>query len=239
MATSPESLVIVNSERPAGDMYTDFETMNSAPRIYTEVALASSLRNRHPDLSLTTVSTKTVDLLGFARAGNASAKLDTNGTYNIRHRIFEPATEREKYEGGPPGKLTDDVLFAHYTYTWKEHQFLIYIAKWRLAYTYETKLTYILHSPDEGKSTLEQCDITDGLILEAAAFLHRAHDEILVFDDSYWQKSNSLWKSVQNSTWDDVILDETMKTAMLTDMTSFFDGKEVYEGLGVPWKVRV
>ena len=62
------------------------------------------------------------------------------------------------------------------------------------------------------------------------------HDEILVFDDGYWRKSKELWKSVEHSTWDDVILDESMKKAIMGEIDNFFDSGERYARLKVPWK---
>ena len=45
-----------------------------------------------------------------------------------------------------------------------------------------------------------------------------------------------MWLAVQKANWDKVILDEKMKSALTGVVDKFFDSKDVYEDLGVPWK---
>ena len=79
-------------------------------------------------------------------------------------------------------------------------------------------------------------EATNKLLYEAGAWNHELHDEIYVFDGGFWQKSKELWEAVQKARWEDVILDEKMKTAIISDVENFFDNKETYERLKVPWK---
>jgi transitional endoplasmic reticulum ATPase len=48
--------------------------------------------------------------------------------------------------------------------------------------------------------------------------------------------SEALYRQVEKARWDDVILDEDMKVALQDIATKFFDSKDVYDDLGVPWK---
>ena len=77
---------------------------------------------------------------------------------------------------------------------------------------------------------------TEALMLAAGHYANEVHEEILVFDGGYWQKSKELWKSVEHSTWDDVILDESMKKAIMGEVKKFFNSREKYARLKVPWK---
>lgn len=45
-----------------------------------------------------------------------------------------------------------------------------------------------------------------------------------------------MYDEVQKAKWDDVILNEEMKTDLVDLMDKFFDSKSTYEDLGVPWK---
>jgi len=74
------------------------------------------------------------------------------------------------------------------------------------------------------------------LIKDATKWGSELHNEVWVFDGGYWQKSAELYRSVQKSTWDSVILDEDMKKALIADVENFFDGRQTYEDLKVPWK---
>lgn len=64
------------------------------------------------------------------------------------------------------------------------------------------------------------------------------HEEILVFNQGYWQKDHALWEEIQKSSWKDVILKEEFKLAIQNDISRFFDSEAVYKDLAVPWKVR-
>lgn len=47
----------------------------------------------------------------------------------------------------------------------------------------------------------------DQLLLAVGAWSAQLHDEVYVFDDGYWQKNSKLWESVQDASWEEVILD--------------------------------
>ncbi|CRK44937.1 hypothetical protein BN1723_016420, partial [Verticillium longisporum] len=80
---------------------------------------------------------------------------------------------------------------------------------------------------------------TDALItrsLTVSAWCSEVRNEILVYDGGWWQRSAELWDSVQSAKWENVILDESMKEALINDHLSFFNSHDTYEKLHVPWK---
>ena len=58
---------------------------------------------------------------------------------------------------------------------------------------------------------------------------------VYVYDD-YWGRSKVLYDQVKTASWDNVILNENMKKAITDLMHKFFDSKDTYKDLGVPWK---
>jgi transitional endoplasmic reticulum ATPase len=62
-------------------------------------------------------------------------------------------------------------------------------------------------------------------------------NEILVFDQGYWQKNAELWQNIQKSNWEDVILEKEKKQTIIDDVIGFFNGQKRYEEFNVPWKV--
>lgn len=50
------------------------------------------------------------------------------------------------------------------------------------------------------------------------------------------EKNKGLWRSVQDVSWDDVILDPAMKAKLIEDVQGFFDSQEMYQNFKVPWK---
>ena len=85
-----------------------------------------------------------------------------------------------------------------------------------------------LHSPS-----------TDELILAAAKWSNELHGAISVFDDGAWTENKDLWDSVQQSSWDDLILDPEMKKRITDDIKGFFLRKSLYSDFAIPWKLGV
>lgn len=77
---------------------------------------------------------------------------------------------------------------------------------------------------------------TTQLLLEAGKWNNELHDEIWVFDGGWWDKSAELWESIHKASWDDVILEKSMKDQIIADVDDFFGSREVYQKLKVPWK---
>ena len=78
-------------------------------------------------------------------------------------------------------------------------------------------------------------EATNKLIFEVGAWNSVLHDEIWVFDQGFWSKSAELYQSILKSNWEDIILDDDTKKAVRDDTLSFFDSRETYERLKVPW----
>ena len=57
-----------------------------------------------------------------------------------------------------------------------------------------------------------------------------------MFQNGRWNKSKSLYKAIQVTSWDDIVLDESFKEDLRRDTDTFFSSREVYESLGITWK---
>jgi hypothetical protein len=68
------------------------------------------------------------------------------------------------------------------------------------------------------------------------AWSSTVHDEVMVFEDGYWRKSDDLFSAIHAATWDTLILPATLKQQIHDDLTGFFNGRETYARYGVPWK---
>jgi transitional endoplasmic reticulum ATPase len=82
----------------------------------------------------------------------------------------------------------------------------------------------------------ERHTAADELLMAIGAWSAVLHDEIYVFDNGCWSKSHELWESIQGSSWDEVILNPDMKANLIQDVQGFFDNKQLYKKLAVPWK---
>ena len=219
--------------RPSSEDQTSQEFFHNAtaPRVNTDAVIHEALRAQYPNFHLITIPENNCNLLSYAAAGHAfcTPMIDSsNGPAapSLKWRRYAPPAKRLNNE---LGVLFDQVLFGKYMYGWKSHEFILYVVEGRDGTgSYPSVRNNHILSKDEQS--------TNELIVAASQFGAEVHDEVLVFDKGYWQKSPELWKSVQKSSWDDVILDENKKQAIIGDVLKFFDGRTSYEKLSVPWK---
>ncbi|KKA29467.1 hypothetical protein TD95_003399 [Thielaviopsis punctulata] len=221
---------------------------SSASRVNTDLHTARSLRSAFPEKYLAVVPQQTCDLLSFADSGHATfavykadgassvqssfdvqdAKLLPKASQTLSHR-WKVYVEPEQRLDGQTGKLAEDVIFDRFTYTWNGVDFTLFLVDGRDgsgAYPAQ-RTAYLLGSDRE---------VTDALVLAAAQFQNEVHDAVLIFENGGWTRSKALYESVMRAEWSAVILEEKMKAALMEDHEAFFDGRDRYKELGVPWK---
>jgi len=200
---------------------------NNTPQKNTEFTTLDFLRNTYPKYHVTETNPESCDLLDYAEAGHATATPEDVHSHVIR--MYDAPESRLKTSNA---KVKDDVFFGCWRYHWRGIDFLVYqavyVARWG-----HVKLLYVLHPDSPGARTNES---TDALLLECGKWSKDLHGEILVFDNVRWTKSKELWRSVDGSSWDDVILEAGMKDRLIYDVQNFFDTRKIYQASNVPWK---
>lgn len=148
-----------------------------------------------------------------------------------------PPARRYNDEAG--GAFLDKVIFGGFDYVFNGTQFLLYVVEGSDGLIGKVRYNYLLldHSTTAGKPSPQ--DLADELIQLATSWNQELHDEVLVFDQGYWQKNSDLWRNIQKSEWEDVILEKSKKEAIIEDVIGFFDGEKRYEEFNVPWKVSL
>ncbi|KAI9656197.1 MAG: hypothetical protein M1821_004860 [Bathelium mastoideum] len=196
-------------------------------RVSTDAVLEEALRAQYPHLHLTASPRGLCNLLAFAAAGHATCTPvdEEPGSQStaIKWRFYRPPARRLD---GESGMLWDAVVFEKYAYQFKEHEFILYVVTGTEG-AYPNSMHYILSvSPSA----------TDELIAAASQWSVDLHNEIWLFDRGFWQKSAELWQNMQKMEWGDVILPEDKKQAIIRNVEHFFDSRQTYEKLKVPWK---
>lgn len=187
--------------------------------------MVEAIRAEYPELHLTVVSQYNCNLIDWANAGHASFTAIDKEKDRLRLRAYVPPRTRL----GGSGILSDDINFGKFMLEWKGKEFIMYIVNGRDGLEPYSQLIYqYILSPS--------VDSTNRLLMEAGTWTNELHDEIWVFDQGYWGKSRELYESIKNASWDDVILAEPMKKSIISDVTNFFDSRDTYERLNVPWK---
>ena len=217
-------------DKAAINVFEDYQNHNSGHQISSETAIVSALRGRYPDWTVTVTPGQT-GLIAFAQAGQAKAELDTKTESLSAWRQHSLPSQRISQD---EGKMTDKVHFGKFDYEWKGKEFIVYTATFLQGWGQLTN-NYILHKRDQ-ELVGGRCKATDELIAAATKWNSSVHDEVLVFDQERWTKNTDLWASVQNASWNDVIMDRDMKETLINDVEGFFDCKDDYKEFSVPWK---
>ena len=218
------SAVLPTSTRDA--VYREFYNNSTAPRINSDVVLVDAIRKQYPSLHLTIIPSYQCNFLAYAATGNATVipiDTDNSSIENLKHRKYMAPAKRMD---GHSGFLYDSVQFGKWMYKWEGKEYILYNVAGSDG-LYKSPMSYIL-----GSTPVEN----DELMLAACAWQNSIHDSVLVFDGGYWQYSSELWQSIQKSNWEDVILDAEMKKSIIGEVTKFFDSKNRYQKLRVPWK---
>lgn len=226
MHTRPSELSVRPSIKTRDGVYSEFYNNSTAPRINTDEVLVEAIRKHYPQLHLTITPSYNCSFLAYAAAGHAQAipadAADNSESKDLKWRMYMAPARRL---GNNPGFLYDATQFGKYIYKWRDNEYILYNVIGSDG-PYKNAMSYLLGTPSTN----------DELMLAACQYMHDVHNSVLVFDGGQWQQSRELWQSVQNSNWDDVILDAGMKKSIIGEVTKFFNSQERYKKLKVPWK---
>jgi transitional endoplasmic reticulum ATPase len=197
----------------------------------TDLITLEFLRKSHPDYHVTRTTPAKCDLLGYAAAGYATASRDNDESYDALRYYKEPESRLEK----EPGVLADQIQFGRWSYTWEQKAYLVYEVEYTITFQGPRKLLFVLSPRSQDAMQTMHHVATEELLLASGAWTTDLHEEVYVFDDAQWKKDKGLWKSVQDASWDDVILNGEMKTNLIKDVQGFFDNQQLYKKLAVSY----
>ena len=221
----------MSSATSLNQAFSQWKNHSSKPRLDTELTVSEFIRDAHPGFHVTRTPSSQCALLGYARAGFAIAIQDSDTAYEA-NRKFDLPRRLQKEDA----KLSDEPTFGRWRYKWNDIDYVVYLVAYADRY-YRVVMNFFILSPyyDDAVQDCHHAD-TDALLLACGLWTKEVHDEIEIFDDQRWQKSKELYQSVQGASWDDVILDPTMKANLIQDVQNFFDNRDVYKQFNVPWK---
>jgi len=218
--TEPFTLVEETSDTTLNDKFQELLSAKSADH---DIQYVTRLRQQYPELTVTAVPSNSCGLLAFAAGGYASAELVNEAEEPLASwRGWVPALGRQGE--GAKGGIGQTTFFAKYHYKWSNEDFVVYIVG---------RVQYVLKDPRGDETTLSPSKLVDSLI--AAVGTWQSSEVVWVFD-GYWQLSKALFQQVRKAEWENVILAPKQKAAVQDVATKFFDSKDLYDELGVPWK---
>ncbi|KAF2268309.1 proteasome-activating nucleotidase [Lojkania enalia] len=227
-----------HSARTAGydnALFKSFKEHCHGTRVDTKTTVLYMLREEYPEYHVTETTKGLVSLLEFAEAGKAVAIHDSNRESFNATRVWRSVGERVEKKLHP-GVLRDEFRFSRFQYIWEGKEFVVYYVEWKDMLDNPQRMFYVLHPRNDANIVDGHCTDTDELLLAVGKWTSLLHEEIWVFDNTHWEKSKELYKSIKGSSWDDVILDPEMKKNIIEDVQRFFDNQGLYSQFAVPWK---
>jgi AAA+ superfamily predicted ATPase len=115
---------------------------------------------------------------------------------------------------------------ASFEVTWQGQKLDILLMSWQEGYC-KTRYYWILADNKE---------IAEEFFVAVCDWNSEIRDEVLVFEDGYWDKNQDLFQSIKGATFNNLILQGNLKQDIQDDLNTFFASRETYAAYGVPWK---
>jgi AAA+ superfamily predicted ATPase len=185
------------------------------PHDYVAYHVARELAELHPEKTVLEGRNWEFDLEGFVRAGKCSVVEQRSVFHHTRSdwdgvaKKLRPRIENAWLNVLWNGELLDVVLIS-----WAESCYRIR-HQWIVA---------------------DQREVAEKFYDAVCEWGCEARGEIVVFQDGYFQKSKELFDSIQSTTFDNLILRDSLKRQIQTDFAQFFSARETYERYGIPWR---
>ncbi|KAJ4386241.1 hypothetical protein N0V93_009134 [Gnomoniopsis smithogilvyi] len=209
-----------------------WQNHSSGNRQDTGLIFASILRSSYENHHVIRVNDDSFDLQGFASAGFATWTDEHFDLYDAKRAFSDPGSR----SGEVSGSLKDTTHFGRARYEWKDKGFIVYTTMFTDNWMRGAQKALFILAPCSDEVVDDHHTDIDALLLACGSWTKELHGEIFVFDQARWSKSKDLYKSVESSSWDDVILHPDTKSKLIEDIQGFFENEGLYKSFDIPWK---
>jgi len=185
------------------------------PYDYVAYHVGRELAELHPDKTIVAGRNWEFDLEAFVREGQCSVVRDKSVFGNTN-------TSWEGKGKQPQEKIENSWLNV----LWRGELFDVVMITWSLS-GYRTRHQWII--ADNRKLANEFLDAVCEWSCEA-------REEILVYQDGYFEKDKDLSEAIKTATFDNLILSGSLKQQIQTEFVQFFNSRATYERYGIPWR---
>lgn len=124
------------------------------------------------------------------------------------------------------GRLAESAGTAYYRITYQGESLYAMTAHWHTGYARNTR-HWILGANRE---------VVRRFLCAALDETHLPAETVLVYGGSCFSRDKAIYRRIQASNWDDVILPGGMDSRLRSDLMSFLGSRDVYQRYGVPYK---
>lgn len=115
---------------------------------------------------------------------------------------------------------------AEFMVKWQGQQLDVLLMSWQEGYC-KTRYYWILAHNQE---------LAEKFFTAVCDWNSEIRDEVLVFEDGYWNKNPELFQSIKTATFDNLILHGNLKQEIQDDLSKFFASQATYAAYDIPWK---
>ncbi|MCX6379381.1 MAG: ATP-binding protein [Armatimonadetes bacterium] len=113
-----------------------------------------------------------------------------------------------------------------YRVQWEEYTFEVVLVNYTKS-NCSCKIHFII-TPDVG--------LANAFFLAVTRWSAELREEVWVFNGGYWGKSEELYRSIQSSSLDNLVLPADLKAEIHRDLKQFLASRELYNRYRIPWK---
>jgi hypothetical protein len=188
----------------------------SSPSPVISYALSAAVARQWPDQYVLETEDHEIDLDTFVARVPCEVVLHAS-----------PHPQLDTDWAGPLHGLQRRLVQGHRTVIWEGESFEVVQAAWADGMGMRSR-TWVVGRHREG---------VERLATQVALVTTEVRDdEVMVFANGCWQRSQELRTAIRGSTFDNLVLPSGMAETLLQDFRQFLGARADYERLGVPWK---
>lgn len=165
----------------------------------------------------------------FSRKPFSDLQIDTyegRGLCTVAWRKAPAVAERHFWTGIEHDSLHRKVACGIADVEWQGEAFVLATFEWQTAYGSESQSWLVAN--DEAA--------IDRFALEIYRTTNIPHEAVLVFSGGCWNENERLYRSIQSSSFDDLVLEPNLVAEMRKEFQAFLKMRGDYERLGLPWR---
>jgi hypothetical protein len=116
---------------------------------------------------------------------------------------------------------------ACFSVSWQGHSLDVLLLSWADSFMGKARYYWIV---------AESTEVAEHFYQTCCDWCAEVRGEVLVFDGGAWYKSQDLFQAIQDATFDNLILQGSLKEEVQADLMRFLDSRATYERYRIPWK---
>ncbi len=184
------------------------------PNDYMAYHVARELAELHPGSTIVEGSTHHFDLEEFVRAQKCAIVEKKSVFHHVRTDWVSS------------GRLKQHIRNSWLNILWNGQLLDVVLITWTESCYPRRQYWIVADAPD----------LAESFFNAVCEWNCEVRGEILVYHDGYFEKDKTLFNSIKTSTFDNLVLQGSLKKEIQNDFTQFFASREVYERYGIPWK---